>query len=543
MNRRQFLRHVGALSGGALLPVLPGCGSSDPVNDAGKVEFRHGVASGDPLADRVILWTRVTPEVEGPVRVRYRVAADPDMTQVLIDEWTFTDADRDYTVKVDPAGLEPGRAYYYQFQSAGTRSPVGRTRTAPVGDIARLRLAAVSCSQFASGFFNVYRAVAARADLDVVLHLGDYIYENGDAGELGRAHDPLHELVTLADYRRRYAQHRSDPDLQECHRQHPFICAWDDHESANDAWKGGAEQHSSETEGDWRARVAAATRAYHEWIPIRTPDTSDLRRIWRHFSFGQLAELYMLETRLFGRDRQAPSLLNLGEVEDPARSMMGLEQEAWLAAGLAQSRATWRVYGNQTMFAQLHVLNTLGLVSGGIPGNPDQWDGYAANRNRIFDLWAQAGLRNNLLLSGDIHTSWAAELTKFPGNPAAYSPLSGRGSVGAEFVCASVTSGTSPELNPVADVVRLLNTHIKYVELRRHGYVLLDVTPERALGEFWLVDTVDSTAFSETFDAGFATPDAAGPGEGHNSLRRVSEPSAPPAPAPALAPTVEQSAT
>ncbi len=229
MNRRQFLRHVGALSGGALLPVLPGCGSSDPVNDAGKVEFRHGVASGDPLADRVILWTRVTPEVEGPVRVRYRVAADPDMTQVLIDEWTFTDADRDYTVKVDPAGLEPGRAYYYQFQSAGTRSPVGRTRTAPVGDIARLRLAAVSCSQFASGFFNVYRAVAARADLDVVLHLGDYIYENGDAGELGRAHDPLHELVTLADYRRRYAQHRSDPDLQECHRQHPFICAWDDH--------------------------------------------------------------------------------------------------------------------------------------------------------------------------------------------------------------------------------------------------------------------------------------------------------------------------
>ncbi|MEW6168027.1 MAG: alkaline phosphatase D family protein [Pseudomonadota bacterium] len=535
MNRRHFLRRIGALSGSALLPVLPGCGDSGPAADAaGPVEFRHGVASGDPLPDRVILWTRVTPQIEGPVRLRCRVAADPQMREVLIDEWSFTDAASDYTVKLDAAGLAPGRSYYYQFESTGAYSPVGRTRTAPAGDIDRLRLASVSCAQFTSGFFNVYRAVAARADLDAVLHLGDYIYEDGGAGELGRAHDPPQALLTLADYRRRYAQYRSDPDLQECHRQHPFICAWDDHETANDAWKGGAEAHPPEL--DWSERVAAATRAYHEWMPIRTPDAADLRRIWRRFSFGSLAELYMFETRLFGRDQQAPSLLSIGEIEDPARSMLGFEQEDWLAAGLTQSSATWRVYGNQTIFAQLHVLNTLGLVSGGIPGNPDQWDGYAANRNRIFDLWAQTGLRNNIVLSGDIHSSWAAELTKFPGNPASYGPLTGRGSVGAEFVCSAVSSGSAPGLDPIADVVRLLNTHIKYVELRRRGYVLLDLTAERAQGEFWLVDTVDSTVFSESFDAGFATA-AAEPG-GDNPLQRVGEPSPPRADAPPLAPAL-----
>jgi len=540
MNRRHFLRRIGALSGSALLPALPGCGGSDPLADAaGPVEFRHGVASGDPLPDRVILWTRVTPELEGPVRVRYRVAIDPAMTQLRIDEQVITDASRDYTVKVDAAGLAPGRSYYYQFESTGAYSPMGRTRTAPAGDIGRLRLASVSCAQFTSGFFNVYRAVAARADVDAVLHLGDYIYESGSDGELGRPHDPPHELFTLADYRTRYAQYRSDPDLQECHRQHPFICAWDDHESANDSWMGGSENHDPEIHGSWFARVAAATQAYHEWLPIRTPDAAELRRIWRHFSFGGLVELFMFETRLFGRDQQAPSLLNIGEIEDPARSMMGFEQEDWLAARLAESNATWRVYGNQTMFAQLHVLNTLGLVSGGIPGNPDQWDGYAANRNRIFDQWAQTGLRNNIVLSGDIHTSWAAELTQFPGNPATYGPLNGRGSVGAEFVCSAVSSSGTPGLDPIADVVRLLNTHIKYVELRRRGYVLLDLTPERAQGEFWLIDTVDTTDFSESFDAGFATP-AAEPG-GDNPLQHVSEPSTPRADAPPLAPALAPS--
>ncbi|MDT0496430.1 alkaline phosphatase D family protein [Algiphilus sp. W345] len=537
MDRRTFLRGLSLVSGSSLLPLLTHCAESDAPDDAGgAVAFRHGVASGDPLADRVILWTRVTPEVEGPVRVRYRVAADPEMTQALIDERVVTDGGRDYTVKVDPVGLSPGTTYYYQFESGGARSPVGRTRTLPVGAVDRLRLAAVSCSKYSNGYFNVYRAVSARADLDAVLHLGDYIYESGSDGELGRAHEPAHEIVTLADYRTRYAQYRGDPDLQECHRQHPFICAWDDHETANDSWSGGAENHQPDSEGDWLLRVAAATQAYHEWLPIRTPDPSLLTRIYRRFDFGDLAELVMLETRLFGRSEPAPSLLNVGIVEDPARTMLGLEQEAWLAAGLAKSRATWRVYGNQTMFAQLHLLNTLGLVSGGIPGNPDQWDGYAANRNRIFDQWAQAGQRNHIVLSGDIHTSWASELTKYPGNPLSYTPRTGVGSVGAEFVCPSVTSGNSAQLDPIADVVRLLNTHIKYVELASHGYVLLDLTSSRAQGEFWFVDTIDTPEFGERFAAGYATPDAGDEGGGHNPLTAVDAPSAPRPDAPPLAP-------
>jgi alkaline phosphatase D len=536
MDRRAFLRALGLASGGGLLPLLTHCGDSDAPGDGVAAAFLHGVASGDPLADRVILWTRVTPASDGAVRVRCLVAADPAMSELRVDAWAVTDAARDYTVKVEPLGLAPGTTYYYRFEVGDTRSPVGRTRTLPVGAVDRLRLAAVSCSSYKDGFFNVYRAVAQRADLDAVLHLGDYIYENGDAGELGRAHEPPHEIVTLADYRLRYAQHRRDPELQECHRQHPFICAWDDHESANDAWSGGAENHQPDSEGDWFLRVAAATRAYHEWMPIRTPDPALLTRTYRRFDFGDLAELVMLETRLFGRSAPAPSLLDVGIVEDPARTMLGLEQEGWLAQQIAASRARWRVAGNQTMFAQLHVLNTLGFVGGGIPGNPDQWDGYAANRNRIFDQWAQAGLRNNIVLSGDIHTSWACELTKFPGNPLSYNPLTGGGSVGAEFVCPSITSGNSPELDPVADVVRVLNTHIKYVELSSHGYVLLDLTPARAQGEFWFVDTVETPEFAERFGAGYATPDAGGEGGGHNPLRAVDTPSEPRPDAPPPAP-------
>ena len=217
MNRRTFLQGLSLVSGSSLLPLLTHCADSQaPLDDAGgAVRFAHGVASGDPLQDRVILWTRVTPEIDAPVRVRYRVATDPAMTDVHIDAQVLTDASRDYTVKVDPAGLAPGTTYYYQFVSGGARSAVGRTRTLPSGPVERLRLVSLSCARFNSGFYNVYRAVAGRADLDAVLHLGDYIYENGSAGDLGRAHDPPHELFTLADYRWRYAQYRSDLDLQE----------------------------------------------------------------------------------------------------------------------------------------------------------------------------------------------------------------------------------------------------------------------------------------------------------------------------------------
>lgn len=551
-TRRDVLRNASILGTTAALPWLNACGtsSSATVGSAdGASVFRHGVASGDPLTDRVILWTRISAPLTATIEVQWRIGADPELNQVLRAGTTTTDAGRDFTVKVDPSGLAPGTTYYYRFEALGTRSPVGRTRTLPVGALDRLRLAFTSCSQYDDGFFNVYGAMARRADLDAVLHLGDYIYENGGQGALGRAHEPPREIVSMQDYRIRYAQYRADPDLQEAHRQHPWICVWDDHESANDSWKDGAENHN-DGEGDWATRKTIATQVYHEWMPIRTPDPADLTRIYRHFAFGDLVDLIVWETRLFGRDRQADNLTQRSVIDDPGRSMMGFEQEDWLAAQITSSQARWRVYGNQTMFAQLHVLNTLlandvvNVELLDIPANPDQWDGYEANRDRIFDQWRSQNVRNNVVITGDIHTSWANELTPSPGDLTQYGPISGRGSMGVEFITPSVTSSGLPEIDTIADVIRLVNTHIKYVETASHGYVLLDITPERCQGEFWYADTIAEPSATERFAAAFVTRDAFSEGQGGwNRLEPAERPTDPRPDAPALAPPATSAPT
>lgn len=544
-TRRDVLRNASLLGTTATLPWLSACGtSSSPLAGAadGTSVFRHGVASGDPLADRVVLWTRVSAPGEGAVEVRWWVGMDPQMHQVLRSGTATTDASRDYTVKVDPTGLAPGTTYYYRFEALGSASPTGRTRTLPVGALDRLRLAFTSCSQYEDGFFNAYGAMARRADLDAVLHLGDYIYENDGTDSLNRRPDPPREILSLEDYRRRYAQYRTDPDLQEAHRQHPWICVWDDHESTNDSWKDGAQNHN-EGEGDWPTRKAIATRVYHEWLPIRTPDPNDLTRIFRSFAFGDLVDLIVLETRLFGRDRPADSLAQRSVIDDPGRTMMGFEQEDWLAAQITASNAQWRVYGNQTMFAQLHVLNTLlandvvNIELLDIAANPDQWDGYEGNRDRIFDQWRNQNVRNNVVITGDIHTSWANELTPSPGDLTQYSPLTGRGSMGVEFITPSVTSSGLAEIDTIADVIRLVNTHIKYVDTASHGYVLLDITPERCQGEFWYVDTITAPSSEERFETAFLTRDAFAEGQnGWNRLERSETPTEPRAEAPPLAP-------
>lgn len=544
-TRREILCDAGLLGTTAALPWLAGCSGSDAtlaLSGADSAAFRHGVASGDPLSDRVILWTRVTPPRDEPVEVRWLVGMDPQLNQVMRSGSVTTDAARDFTVKVDAEGLAPGTSYYYRFEALGAASPIGRTRTLPVGAIERLRIAFTSCSQHEDGFFNVYAAMSRRADLDAVLHLGDYIYENDGTDSLGRRPDPPREILSLEDYRRRYRQYRSDPDLQEAHRQHAWICVWDDHESTNNSWKDGAQNHN-EGEGEWPVRKAIATQVYHEWMPIRTPDPEDLTRIFRSFAFGDLVDLIMLETRLFGRDKQADSLAQRSVINDPTRTMMGFEQEAWLAQQITGSTARWRVYGNQTMFAQLHILNTIlannaiNLELLDIPANPDQWDGYAPNRDRIFDQWRAQNIRNNIVITGDIHTSWANELTPSPGDLTQYGPVTGRGSMGVEFITPSVTSSGLPEVNNVADVVRLLNTHIKYVETASHGYVLLDITPARTQGEFWYVDTITERNPGERFAAAFLTRDATGGDEGGwNRLERSDAPSTARLDAPSLAP-------
>jgi alkaline phosphatase D len=543
MRRRKLLQGLGGLSGVAL---LPGCGSSDPVEGAaGAVRFEHGVASGDPLADRVILWTRVTPERDAALRVRYLVARDPEMKDLVASETVVTDRVRDYTVKVDPAGLAPGTHYWYRFEAGGAVSPVGRTKTLPVGAVDRLRFAFTSCSNYPAGYFGVYGRIAERLDLDAVFHLGDYIYESGSTGLDGRDHSNGREMVTLDDYRDRHAQYRTDPDLQAMTRQHPMIVVWDDHESTNDSYQDGAQNHTEGEEGEWELRKAASIMAYFEWLPIRVADPADPQRIWRQFVFGDLVDLIMLDTRLYGREEPL-SILPFGpELNDPTRQLLGLRQENWLVERLTTSAAKWKLLGQQVMFGQLRLaslpdLSLLGLTLAEelLALNADQWDGYPAARDRVFDAVERGGVENLVVLTGDIHSSWGNELYRDPGelltlldnivgDPLDLGLIKAHG---VEFVSPSVTSsglpaGTTPLLRTAFG---LIDPHIKYFDGERHGYVLLDITPERTQGEWWYVDTILQKDSPEQFGTALFTR------SGENRLRSADGPSTPPeAPPPA----------
>ncbi|MGH3348233.1 MAG: alkaline phosphatase D family protein, partial [Nocardioides sp.] len=336
---------------------------------AGTRTFRHGVASGDPLPDAVLIWTRVTPTVaatpgsgQGPtVTVRWQVATDPDFRRVVREGSFTTGPSRDHTVKVDVTGLRPATWYHYRFSYAGARSRTGRTRTAP-GRWATprsLRFGVVSCANLQAGWFSAYRHLARRDDLHAVLHLGDYLYEYGP-GEYGygasnvdvRPHDPPHEMVSLADYRRRHAQYKRDPDLQDLHAKYPWIVTWDDHEVTNDQWRDGAENHQ-EAEGSYPRRRARAHRAYDEWMPVRLSGTADLRdgtRLFRRLRFGRLAEISMLDLRSY-RDQQVvqpapPAPWPDGEVSDPGRTILGTRQLRWLRRSLRAGRSQWKIIGN-----------------------------------------------------------------------------------------------------------------------------------------------------------------------------------------------------
>lgn len=541
LSRRDFLKRAGAGAAAlGALPVLSGCGNS-PDSGGGAAAFKHGVASGDPLADRVMLWTRLS-GVEGAVAVSWVVAQDSGLSQKVATGTVSTDSTRDYTVKVDAQGLMPGVTYYYQFSVGDARSPVGRTRTAAVGTLDRLRVGVVSCSSLAHGYFNAYRKLSERADLDVILHLGDYIYEYG-TGQYGevRPYEPAHEILDLADYRTRHAQYKSDPDLQALHQQFPFITVWDDHETADNSWRDGANNHTEGDEGLWALRKAEAIQAYYEWMPIRQVDPGNRERIYRSFRYGDLADFVMLDTRLAGRDLQA-GMTDASAVNDEGRSLLGHSQLAFLEAELARDGARWKFLGQQVMFGQLRIpslpelstltgmtvpelqslLQGLPVVStGGVLLNTDQWDGYRAERTRVFDLLASLNIDNAVVLTGDIHTSWAMDLCRDPGNPLVYNPLSGDGSVAVEFVCTSVTSPGLEALNDLTPILKLLNPHMKYVDLARKGYMLLDITPERTQGEWWYVDQVAEPGGGETFGAAYVV-DA-----GSHRLRTADGPSAP----------------
>jgi alkaline phosphatase D len=540
MKRRDFLRMAlaGAVMGKTAPAFATGLDSSDDEKwtprpsdlKEGKV-FRHGVASGDPLHHSVVLWTRVTPKHDSLVPVECHVATDPNMRRVIARHTEFTTSLRDFTVKFEPHGLLPGETYYYQFTAQGEASPIGRTRTLPhYAD--RVRFALASCSNWPAGFFAAYGHIARKEDLDAVIHVGDYIYEYengafGDGTGIGRIPAPNKEILTLNDYRTRYAQYRTDPHLQAAHRLHPWIIVWDDHEIANDAWLNGAENHNPELgEGDWQVRKRRAIRAWYEWQPVRDPQLFGAApgRIYRSFQFGNLVKLDMLDTRHAGRDQQIPGLVDLNTLglvhlegtpeqvfaeisrriagyNNPERQLLGKEQEEWLAKQLldpTSGATTWHVLGQQVMMGQLTVANAALPPGVRLPLNPDQWDGYVGARERLLQFIKAKSIKNVIVLTGDIHSSWANNVAR---NPYAADFNPARDSLAVEFVCPGISSPFFTNSNPRAAkafecIARANNPHTRFVDLEKNGYAVIDIDIYRARSEWYHIDNVlnpDST--------------------------------------------------
>ncbi|OKK19187.1 alkaline phosphatase [Streptomyces sp. CB00455] len=472
--------------------------------------FLHGVASGDPLPDGVLLWTRVTPTAGavpgsglGPaVQVGWEVASDKAFSTVVAAGTVTASAAADHTVKVDVRGLRPQTPYWYRFTAGAAVSPVGRTLTTPGADVTTsgVRFGVVSCANWESGYFSAYRHLAARTDLDAVLHLGDYVYEYQSGGYpeakyVVRPHEPRHEILTLADYRTRHGAYKTDADLQALHHAHPIVAIWDDHEFANDAWAGGAENHTPGAEGEWAARAAAAKQAYFEWMPVRA---SIAGTVYRRLRFGTLADLHLLDLRSF-RSQQAK--VGSGTVDDPERTITGRAQLDWLKSGLAASDATWKLVGTSVMISPVafgslpaHLLKPLakllGLPEGGLALNVDQWDGYTDDRKELLGHLRDRNIKNTVFLTGDIHMAWANEV---PVNMATYP---GSGTAATEFVVTSVTSDNLDDILHVpADTASLVaesavksaNWHVKWLDMDAHGYGVLDVTPERSQMDYYVV--------------------------------------------------------
>ena len=533
----------------------------------GRASFLHGVASGDPLTDSVILWTRATPSStkQSKVKIQWRVfeKCRGRRPKRVASGVGFARKEHDYTLKVDIKNLKPGTEYIYYFRSKRSRTCIGKTRTLPEGSAEKLKLAVVSCSNFPAGYFHVYHQLAKIPDLDIALHLGDYIYEYGRGGyassqaaALGREVVPSGELLTLNDYRKRYAQYRSDSDLQLAHATVPFIVVWDDHEVANDAWRDGAENHNAGTQGDYETRRTAALQAYFEWLPIRpaqTAENSNLTEpssIYRQFQWGDLANLLMLDTRHENRDQalsysqftapdtgQLDFAAALAAINDESRQLMGEEQLDWLQHTMAASNATWQILGQQILmgnmslpaavatqalsigeFAELAQLAQLAaraaagdpnlsaeelaylqanqarltpeiialLQAPSIPYNLDAWDGYAAERQRVFNI-AQAVNANLISLAGDTHNAWANQLNNPHGEP-----------IGVEFATPSVSSpGLASALNipeqaydaTEAGIVSLIE-NLHYTNVGNRGLLVLDIQHSQLTANWIFVNTV-----------------------------------------------------
>ena len=504
---------LGALPANVLAQALPARG------------FTHSVASGDPGHDNVLLWTRFVGTGDTLVPLRVEVAEEPGFGRVVARAEGSAAASSDWTAKLRATGLTPGKWYFYRFIGPDSSvSPVGRTRTLPSGRIDRFNIAVFSCSNKAFGYFNAYGHAASRSDLDLIVHVGDYFYEYKvgvypSAGREvgGRIPKPANELIALDDYRTRYADYRTDPDLLALHRNFPMISIWDDHEFANDAWTGGAENHQPD-EGPWEDRKAHAKQAYHEWLPIA-------ERSYNRYDIGDLVTMLVLDTRIEGREQQldlAPAIkggkegliaFRDGAWSDPKRTLMGFEQEKWVADQLkssVRSGAKWQLLAQQIVMGKLltpkvaadwlgpdpskraqgYVQGGILAASVGLPGNLDSWGGYESARNRLLSTAQEAGT-SLVVVSGDSHNAWANDLAH-GGKPA-----------GVEFAGQGVTSPgyeASLKADPLVVAAALVkeNPELKWCDTSRRGYVTVSFTPQVARADWVFMEDVKTPGTATT---------------------------------------------
>ena len=454
--------------------------------DTNKV-FAQGIASGDPTESAVVIWTRINDSSKTSHKVSWSVSRQADMKKPIQSGEVMTDASIDYTVKVDVQQLQAGQRYYYRFSYGKADSPIGQTKTLP-SDSNQISLGIVSCSNFEWGYFNAYEALAKK-DVDVVIHLGDYIYEYGPGtyGDttLSRQHLPAKEIISLSDYRTRYKQYRTDPDLQDIHQKVPFINIWDDHEISNDAYKDGAQNHQAD-EGDYRSRMRDAKQAYYEWMPTRLGMGDPL---YRSYSSGQLMDLIMLDERLAGRTKPIKSM---GEASLD-HTMLGQTQLDWFTNKLTSSDATWKIIGNQVIFSPLDVSRVYET-----PVNFDAWDGYERERNSIASLLRSEEISNVVFVTGDTHSSWAFEVPVSPreyrGNQKSYAIEIGTPSISS----ANWNEGRPTEETIFAEkMILAANQHLKYVNGRDHGYVILHLMQDKAIAEWYYVSTLLNRNYTE----------------------------------------------
>lgn len=516
-------------------------GKNDGVVKAGA--FAHGVASGDPFPNSVVLWTRLTTELGSDVDVEWDISRDIEFNDVAGTGMFTTNGARDYCVKVIADNLNPGQTYFYRFRAGEAVSETGRTRTLPEGDTDQLRFAMVSCANWEHGYFNTYDAVAKRAaenPYDAMIHLGDYYYEYGpyDTPRLpDRTHSPAHEIVKLDDYRERHAQYRSDAALQAATAAMPLIAVWDDHETSNDSWKTGAQNHQPGTEGDWDTRKQAALRAYYEWMPVREPAVGRVRSdIYRNFRFGNLANLTCVETRLTARaepiivESYIDQMSEEGGVDKfrkdilyaPDREMFGDDQQDFIIDALSQSKqdgVTWRLIANQVIMGRLltpdftpyideatlervevdwpEVRDFLTLSKYNMPLYPDSWDGYPVAREKFYAALDAAGLNDMLILTGDAHEFWVNDLTSEAGKKVGLELVTS--SVSSETLTAYLGDGTS-EHNLL---VTQKNEDARYYNATRSGFIDLTLTPKKVAVVMFNVDTVISRDYTLSETARF----------------------------------------